>query len=76
MHAVQLGRRPHIRTTSRVQLPFDWPTPRGKMLGVPTKQVLPRMPTNQMRVLPVHVSPAQKFTRVTGEKIDFYHSGI
>ena len=48
-----------------------------------TKLVLPRMPTNQIRVLPVHALPARKFARVTGGKklnfttlkIEFYHVG-
>ena len=31
-----------------------------------TRQNLPRMPTNHIRVLPVHAQPARKFARVTG----------
>ena len=33
--------------------------------------VLPRIPTNQMRVLPVHTQLARNFARVTGEKNSF-----
>jgi len=52
---------------------ITWTRVAGK--EVPANQVLPRMPTNQIRALPVHALSARKFARVTGEKIDFYHRG-
>ena len=44
-------------------------------LPLPAKQVLPRMPTNQMSARSLHTYPARKFAGVTGEKNDFYHRG-
>ena len=38
---------------------------------VPTKQVLPRMPTYEVTVLSVPALPVRKPARVTGGKIDF-----
>ena len=52
---------------------------RGKTRPLATEQVLQRMPTNQMRVLPVHAYPAQRFAGrkliFTTVEIDFYDRG-
>ena len=61
-----------LATRVKVTLSYDWLAFAVKLA---MKQVLPRMPTNQIRVLPVHAKPARKFARVTGEKFDFYHLG-
>ena len=55
---------------------------RGKMLGVPTKQVLPRMPTNQMSVTCARVASTEVYACHRGKNwilpqwnLIFYHLG-
>ena len=59
-------------TRAQVTLSFDWLAFAVKLAH---QTSFPRMPTNQIRVLPVHAKPARKYARVTGQKFDFYHLG-
>jgi len=79
-----------LATRAGVTLTFDWLALAVKLVLVgsctwkiaqfsryscPPKHVLPQMPTNPMRALPVHASQRGYLCRTQEEKIDFYHRG-